>query len=226
MGRQLGIDPNRILFFENGQPWLREDELHQLARRSGLFQETDCEFRQYVSELNQIIYRAVVTDIHGVRFSRSGVATIGETVNGVKCDPHDLSASRAMRNALDAAGFDPFKTGSVIPIELESDNVDCKREKAVEALKKLIHFDSDSVDSRHSDLARIHILAVEAGLIVKKAEGVRADSTRYYDWLEETVTRMTGAKMIVRSAASLDQDQEMRAKVIAALEQLIAEESV
>jgi len=37
---------------------------------------------------------------------------------------------------------------------------------------------------------------------------------------------MTGAKMIVRSAASLDQDQEMRAKVIAALEQLIAEESV
>src|SRR2546423_7681002 len=111
---RFGIDPNRVLFFKPGEPWLPSEELIAIARQADVFQSIHESFDQDIPSLSQVAHTAMVTDKMGRTFSRSGVATIGEMIEGKEGDAHDLAASRALRNAMGAAGFNPFPVGAAI----------------------------------------------------------------------------------------------------------------
>lgn len=175
--QRYGIDPSAVLFFENGEPWLRSELLIQIARQSERFQSIDDDFDQVIAGLNQIVHKAHLIDLEGKRFSFCGVATIGEKLpSGEVADPHELAASRALVRTLNAAGFNPFKPASVVPFPTA----------AVE----------DDPVQRLSDLSLIHIMAQELGLILGRDKG------RYVEWLRHNYATDTAADLDAKQRAS------------------------
>lgn len=141
----LGIDVTNIYFLNPAkpvEPWLTAHALTTVARQSDELREVADEFVAHIPELSQIIYRGLVVDAQGRRFSRTGVATFGEK----NIDTHTLAAGRAVAAALTAAGFNPLRRGSVVARFPERQPV-------------------DDAASRNNDLKRIHALASRAGLI-------------------------------------------------------------
>jgi hypothetical protein len=173
LASEFDIDGERILFLNDDKPeeaWLNAEALTTIARQSGNFQELDEGFNQYVPALNQIIHAATVVDGNGRRYTRIGVATMGESK---EVSEHDLAAGRAMSAALTAAGFNPLRPGGLVTLDLtlsQDNNLSAR---------------VDEARSRTTDLKRIHALAVEKGLItfpggVKDLSKYRAELKKNY----------------------------------------------
>jgi hypothetical protein len=208
--QQFGVDPNRVKFLDNGEPWLPADVLSAIGRATGQIKTIDEDFSQYIPQCDQVVHKAVVIDAAGNAYGRSGVATIGERLpemdEGEEVSVHDLAASRAIVKALTLAGVNPFKSGAIVTLqnvqEEVSDTAVVTRPRTVEEARVA------EAASRHRDLARIHILAVEAGLVTLPAGSGRGDDSAYRKWLAENFQTETAAVL----------SESERAQVIAALE--------
>lgn len=170
---RFGVDPGRVKFLAGEEPWLPVSELTTIGRTTGLFKSLEEWFHQFIPARKEIIYRGRIVDTNGVEYTRSGVAKEGEWLPemepGEVADEHQLAASRALRNAMISAGFDPFKPGSVIEFETPGEAAAGDRKQ-------------DPVEERRSDLARIHILAKDCGLIAPVGEA-GWDDLNYRGWL-------------------------------------------
>jgi hypothetical protein len=180
---QFDIDPEKVLFLNKEkplEPWLNYKALVTIARASGEFKQVAEDFSEYIpAPLNQIVHSATVVNNQDQIFTRSGVATIGEQLpNEDVPDEHALAAARAMRSALDDAGFDPTKAGSQVPeLHLEADAHAVALENA----------------NRMKDLARIHIIAAEKKLIVPvEGDEERNNTTQYRAFLLEKFPESKG----------------------------------
>lgn len=193
--REFGIDGSRVMFL-NGEPWLPSDVLMTIARRSGKFLSIEEDFKEFVPVVKQFVHTARLVDRGGMVFQRSGVATVGEQLpTGEYADPHDLAASRALVKVMNAAGVNPFKPAAAIT------------------------FAEDDKQGRNADLARIHILAGEAGLVGVDEEGLKSHKA-YYGYLREWGRSALGRE--VKTSAELNQEQ--RAMLIESLKRMAVEE--
>jgi hypothetical protein len=170
------IDPNKILFLKSGkplEPWLNYEALTVIARSSGRFRSLSEQFSTFVPGLNHLIHIATVVDSEGFEYTRSGAAEIGETVaDDEDVDEHSLAATRALRSALDSAGFDVVKGSSVIPIDLN--------------VPKLERTPQDEPRERINELRLLHLLAAQKGLIKPADEDPsRNDMSAYRRWLAD-----------------------------------------
>jgi hypothetical protein len=207
IARQYGIDSERVYFLSERKPldpWIPPDQLMTITRQVGGFQRIEEQFDTFIAALNQIVHRAVVIDEQGRAFVRSGVATLGEkTPAGVELDEHQLAGGRALSAAITAAGCNPFKTNANKPGKPSIEMADDLPEQ-------------DGPYQREADLALIHQLAEDAGLIFPDEESGRRNVEQYRRWVRETCKGM-GLGDNVTSVARLDQKQ--RACIIAALRQ-------
>lgn len=171
---QFSIDPEKVLFLNKEkplEPWLNYKALVSVARQSGAFKQIGERFVEFIpAPLNQVVHEAEIVDPDNRSYARSGVATIGEKLpNEDVPDEHALAAARALRAALDDAGFDPTKAGSPV-LELH--------------LPPNEHAVALEMENRKKDLARIHILAREKNLIVAiDGDEERSDFAAYRKWM-------------------------------------------
>lgn len=194
LASEFDIDAERILFLNSDkpeEPWLSAEALITIARRTEEFQAIDEGFNQFIAPLSQVVHAATVIDGKGHSFTRSGVATIGESE---EIEAHPLAAGRAVSAALTAAGFHPLRPGTVV---------------AINSRQPGTAQSADEASSRNTDLKRIHAIAENKGLIVPKAGG-GWDRTGYRNLLVE--------KYGVNTAAGFGPTQ--RASLINHLEQL------
>jgi hypothetical protein len=203
LARQYGIDRERIYFLNNRKPleyWIPPDQLTVAARAVGGFQSLDERFDRFEEKLNQVFHIATVVDEQGRTFVRSGVATIGErTLAGDDFDEHQLAGGRAISAALTAAGCNPFKGGeqALKPVATFADANEGSGKAPV------------ARQEHNHDMAQIHILASQAGLITR--DGGFVDASQYRAWLLENFNITT----------SVQADQATRAGIINALQRQI-----
>jgi hypothetical protein len=198
LGAQFGIDVERVYFLNSekpDEPWIPAESLMVIARQSGNFQTLDESFDQFIPQLNQIVHRATVLTKDGRQYTRSGVATVGESD---ELDEHSLAAGRAVSAVLTAAGFNPLRPGAVVELDLRL-RADAQAGAGL----------PDDVMTRNSDLKRIHALAAEKGLAIT-VPGGGWDRTEYRRFLMENYKTNTAAGF----------DALQRASLINALEQL------
>jgi len=194
------IRGDRILFLnknDSTDPWIPYDQLLTIARQSGEFNSIAAVFDQFITELRQVVWVATVVDPEGRSYTRGGVATIGETLpNEEEPDEHNLAASRALKLALDAAGFNPVKAAPVV--------MDLKLAPGDQQFV-------DQAESRRQDLKAIHALAQEKGLIVPLEEDPsQKDWSGYRSFLIQNFGTNTTVEM----------GPSIRSQVINALRQL------
>ena len=207
---------NRCLFFRRGddEPWIPPDLLQAIARQVGGFNYVGVTWNRYIDQLDQVVWNSVVIDDRERTFERSGVATRGEKPNDIEIDTNTLASGRALSAALTAAGFNPFKAGSVeLKREAEPQNYSGPEKPVFPSNELLrdgdqpsheakVNFDrAQAAELRGKDLRQIHKLAADCGLIVGK------DMRSYRAWLVENYDVNTAAVM----------DGVMRASVINAL---------
>jgi hypothetical protein len=169
----------RVLFLnerDKTEPWIPADLQEAIARQVGTFKHISVTHDKFINERQQVIYTATVIDTADRSYTRTGAAIIGEAPNGVEMDVDVLAASRALNAALNAAGFNPFKAGSVVNIAEARESLQAK---PLNPTEQQLHAVEDEATARRTDLARIHALAVEKGLTVGK------DDSRYRDELFE-----------------------------------------
>ncbi|HQU82978.1 MAG TPA: hypothetical protein PKY59_07640 [Pyrinomonadaceae bacterium] len=172
LSTNFGIDEARVLFInprDENDPWIPADELESIARQLSGFKQSSVLHDKFIPETNQIAYIATVVDKNDVTFTRSGVATIGEKPNGIEIEADVLAAGRALSAALRAAGFHPYRSGSVVNFSEMKEEIEAKR--IMESIPQVEH----EAVQRTKDLRQIHVLAAEKGLIVIRA-GVKDDS--------------------------------------------------
>lgn len=191
------IDADRVRFLNSDnphEPWLPPEALITIARQSDRFKALDEGYQEFIAPLRQVVHHATFIDVGGCTFGRCGVATIDEDAD---LDAHDVAAGRAISRALTAGGLNPLRPGSVV--ELGNLNLPSSG-NPLEVL------------ARRADLARIHILAKQKGLIIEGAGPNGTDDlTKYRNQL---AVWYEGA----RSTAGFS--PEKRASVIEALSQL------
>ncbi len=152
---RFNIDARKVVFFpeDPSYPWMPGKQLAKVAQRSGQFKVVRVEHEKVmeVGAARQLHSQGTVVDLSDCIYSLPGVATVGETIEGIteEVDPWDLADSRAMRSTLDLAGVDP----------LASLNGEKKPARDVETAE---------AEARNNDIARIHIVAKDKGLIVGK----------------------------------------------------------
>ena len=197
LASEFKIDAERVYFLKPDkpeEPWLPAESLVTIARQSGEFRAIDESFDQFIEPLHQVVHRATVIDQDGRTYTRSGVATVGErAANSAQrevLDEHALAAGRAVSAALTAAGFNPLRPGSVIPLDSRRGGAQADAAGA------------DEAQSRNTDLKRIHALAVEKGLIRMMPGGGR-DLTEYRRMLREKFNANTAADFSATQRASL-----------------------
>lgn len=192
-----GEEVERILFFTNRDvetPWIPPDILQAIALQVGKFKYVGVTFDQFIEKLDQIIWTATVIDEQDRTFVRSGVALIGERPNGQEMDTNLLAGGRALSAALTAAGFNPFKAGTIAAVT---------RKPGVPPAPPLsddareIFEVTDSAALRGKDLRQIHALAEQCGLIRGK------DQRLYRNWLSDYYHVNTAAVMDARTRASV-----------------------
>lgn len=192
--REYGINPKDVPILD-GEPWLTSNQLAMIARRDGSFSSIDVDFKEHVSELNQVVWRATVIDKESRIFCRSGVATIGERLpTGAQASEHELAASRALRSALAMAGFDVLKGGSAVSLKSSG----------------RIEMAEDETTTRYGQLRQIHTLAEKLGLILPAKQGEKRDMTKYKAFLLE--------RYGLESTAGMSESE--RASVIASLTEM------
>lgn len=181
----FNIDPEKILFLNNDkpfEPWLNYKALVAIARQSGEFKQIAEAYVEFIpAPLNQVVHTATVVNLKEQGFTRSGVAKLGEKLpNEEEADEHDLAAARALRAALDDAGFDPTKAAPVLDLRLPPAE----------------HAAALEVETRKNDLARIHILAAEKGLTVPiEGQEDRNDVSNYRQFLQDNFGISSAAGM-------------------------------
>jgi len=186
------LDPERILFLNPRrptEPWLNYDGLTTIATASGRFRSLSESFSTFVAGLNHIVHTATVVTVEGFDYTRSGVASIGETLfEGDEVDEHDLAATRAMRKALDSAGFNVVKASSIIAVDL---NLPAQPPHTLSLDQ---HNAVQEARTRIKDLRLIHMLAAQKGLIVPAEDDPsRNDMTRYRQWLADNFEGVSSA---------------------------------
>lgn len=178
---------DRILFLnerDKTEPWIPADIQEAIARQVGSFKHISVTHDKFINERQQVIYTATVIDNADRSFTRTGAAIIGETPNGFNIDVDNLAQSRALNAALNAAGFNPFKAGSVVGLAEARETLESK---PLNETQQQLHQIEDEATSRRNDLARIHALAEEKGLWVGK------DDSRYRKELFENYGQKTAA---------------------------------
>jgi hypothetical protein len=207
-----GFDPTEVPII-NGEPWLNSKQLIRIARASGDFTSIGEGFDQFIPALNQIVHIGTVIDRDGRSYARSGVATIGEQLQagdlsrsgvitgGIDVDPHELAAARALRKALDDAGFDPLAPGSRVPAAALPTTQEVAEALGATTLVPGVQPAPDpsatATAARLCALRQIHMLAAECGLIVG------TDSSKYRDWLTEYFGTNSVAGMTETERASV-----------------------
>jgi hypothetical protein len=199
LAKALNIDGDRIRFLNPDkpeEPWLPPEALVTIARQSPRFKTLDEGYQEFIQQLRQVVHHATFIDVDGRTFGRCGVATIDEDAD---IDAHVIAAGRAISAALNTGGINPLRPGATVaPVDLGS-------------LPLSSSADANELIARRGDLARIHILAKQKGLIIEGAGVNGAESTKKYkDQLE--------AWYGVRSAYGFSPEQ--RASLIEALSRL------
>lgn len=193
----FGIKAEKILFLnpkDENEPWIPSAELESIARQVGGFSTINVTFDQYVEARNQVIYQAVVVDSSGRNFSRSGSAKLGEKPNNEEIDTDVLASGRALGAALTAAGFNPYKSGSIVNLETMKEHHKPQNLSASEIQE---HQEKDEAELRLKDLNQIHALATEKGLTIGK------DDSRYRKELLENFGVRTAAVLDVKGRAAI-----------------------
>jgi hypothetical protein len=208
LAKTYGIDPGRVFFPDEtnpSKPWLGADELMLIARKSDQIKVIEECFDTFIQALNQIVHTARIVDKEGREYSRVGVATIGEKVGAGDGDAHALAASRALVSTLSAAGLNPLRDGGDTTFKPIASS-DAKISDAQPVSGRVAE-----AKQRNNDMARIHILAEQAGLITR--EDGSLDATAYRGWLLETFNLNS----------SVAADAATRASIINAIEQMVIE---
>ncbi|MDQ3132423.1 MAG: hypothetical protein M3Q99_16875 [Acidobacteriota bacterium] len=164
LNQLFGIKEERILFLnprDENEPWIPPSELESIARQVSGFKTISVTHDKFISETSQIVYMASVVDNSDRTFLRSGVAKLGEQPNGEDIDVDVLASGRALGAALQAAGFNPFKSGSIIDLKEFKENF---KPKSFYPQEIENHAIEDEAALRNKDLRQIHALAVEKGL--------------------------------------------------------------
>lgn len=197
-----------LIFGPDQDPWIPPKLLLTIARRTQKFADIDPDFITHVPSLNQIMYKARVTDLDGRTISRIGVATIGERSGGIQMDAHKLAEGRAIGAALEAQGFNPYRSNFVDDVDVAPKQIPVQELPSDEEIENAIKLQAieDEAEWRRHDLKQIHKLAKEKGLIFY-IPGAGEFKTRYRDWLSTNFQ--------TQSASMLD--PEGRAMVINAL---------
>lgn len=198
LAKELNIDAERIRFLNKekpNEPWLSPEALMTIARQSPRFKALSEDYQEFIAPLRQVVHHATFIDVDGRTFGRCGVATIDADVD---IDAHVIAAGRSISAALNSGGINPLRPGAAVG--------------TVDHLGSLPSADGNEVLARLSDLARIHILAKEKGLIVVGAGPNGTDDlTKYRDQLAQWFQG-------VRTVAGFGPDK--RASLIEALSQL------
>jgi hypothetical protein len=196
---RFDIDEDRILFLDPEHPdtpWIPPGELTSIARQSEAFTNIAEGFDSFIPELKQIVHSATIVDNAGKVYTRTGVATIGERLSKFisnmvgDVDEHSLAAARAISAALRSAGFDPFRSGSVV------------------SLGTIKRSTSDEATDRVNDLRTIHAIAQQKGMITSDETGLKNDR-RYRNWLFQHFEVMSASRL----------DEPTRKRVINLLKQ-------
>lgn len=193
LAENFEIDPTKILFLNREQPlepWLPADVLMGIARQSGLFKAINEEFATYIEPLKQVVHVATVIDPEDRIFTRTGAATLGERLGDSvePAEPHSLASARALKAVLDAAGFNPAKAAPVLKLRLPPEE----------------HAIADQATSRTNDLATIHTIARDKGLIRDPKDGTNnLDMTAYRAFLAESFGVNTAAALSPEERSAL-----------------------
>lgn len=158
--QNFGIKPERILFInprDKNDPWIPADELESIARQVGGFKHVAVTHDKFIPERQQVAFTAIVVDKNDTTYTRSGIATVGEHAD---IDEDTLAYGRALGAALRAAGFHPYRSGSVVDFEQMRTQIEDKHQQ-----EKLNVIETEA-SLRTNDLKQIHALAAEKGLIV------------------------------------------------------------
>lgn len=195
LNQNFGIKPDRILFINKrdpNDPWIPSDELESIARQVDGFKHVAVNHDKFIPERQQVVYTAMVVDKNDTSFTRTGIATIDEND---EIDADTLASGRALGAALRAAGFHPYRSGSVVDFAQLRDSIEQKRTD-----EKLTAIEEEA-RSRSNDLKQIHALATKKGLIIG------SNRIGYHLWLAE--------KYGVKTAINFDQSK--RAQLINSL---------
>lgn len=159
--REHGVDPSEVTILSNGEPWLNSKTRLRIAEASEFFESIESTFDKCFTEPAssptrpggvQVVHNTTVVR-QGRPYTMPGIAMIGEKLwNGEEADAYDLSRSRSIANACDAAGFNPLRRPRSIPTQSQNEEADADAE-AVEAALRV------------KDLRRIHVVARQVGLI-------------------------------------------------------------
>ncbi len=182
--QNFNIAGDKVQFLNDAdplEPWLNSKALIAIARQSGEFQQIAESFSEFIPGLDQIVHTATIVDPKGRGYTRSGVAKLGERLpNEEVADEHDLAAARALRSALDDAGFDVTKVAPVLDLKLPPGE----------------HAEAHERATRLNDLKRIHMIAAEKGLILPfEDDPAKNDASPYREWLAKHFQVNTTAAM-------------------------------
>lgn len=197
---------DRCLYFRTDQeePWIPSDILEAIARLTGGFETISSVYDKVRTETQHLVYAGLVVDREGRSYPRSGVAKIdGETVGGTLFDGDALAENRALSASLQAAGFDPFKAGSVVSIG-KLEHGPSRSGTPLDDRQKELQQITDAAELRTKDLRQIHAVAEKKGLIVDKNDRL------YRRWLMDNF-QLTSSAFV---------DHETRMTIVAKLNEL------
>lgn len=158
-----GIDLEQVIFFdETPTPFFLFEALAQIVAALGSFREVAVTHPEIDERNGNATCEAALTLEDGRVVRSFGSAFVGDTLLGKEVSDFqmafDLSRARALRSALRLAGFDVVK----------------KHEQHKRGLKAETPTLAPEEEQRNRELAEIHIVAEEAGLIVG------GDKSAYY----------------------------------------------
>lgn len=187
LAKELNIDAERIRFLNKdkpNEPWLSPEALMTIARQSPRFKALSEDYQEFIAPLRQVVHHATFIDVDGRTFGRCGVATIDADVD---IDAHVIAAGRSISAALNSGGINPLRPGAAV--DLGDFNPAS---------------DANEVVARRGDLARIHILAKQKGLIIAGAGPNGTDDiSQYREQLREWYGVTTSAGFRADKRASL-----------------------
>ena len=162
------IDPEQIIFFDETEaPFFLFEALAQIINALGNFREVAVTHPEIDEKNGNATCEAALTLEDGRVVKSFGSSFVGDTLPGKEVSDFqtafDLARARALRSALRLAGFDVVKRHE-------------QRKRGEKAESPTV---SPEEEQRNSELAEIHILAEEAGLITR-APGVLDDKSAYY----------------------------------------------
>ena len=135
--KRFEIDTEGIRFLNSKkptEPWFPAEVLQSIARQSEHFRGSAVVFSTNIEPLKQMVHVATVTDSDDRTFTRSGAAGLNERIPDSpnadeRFDPHSLAASRAATAAFAAAGFNPMKAASAVPLNVSLPSSEAQRQE-------------------------------------------------------------------------------------------------